>query len=124
MEVLVGLGMPEATAREQLAKGEVNLDQYWQNVTDEAVIALATHCAGLTEINLYGCRNITDEAIIALAENCEYLEDIDCHGTMVSATGRQLIQEVKARPKPPPLPEGWWLEDDDYVGPVPRGAMN
>jgi hypothetical protein len=76
----------------------------------------------LTFINLYSCRNITDAAVIALAENCEYLEDIDCRGTKIGATGRQLIQEVKTRPKPPPLEEGWWLNDG--TGPQCKGMIN
>ena len=95
------------------------------NITDAAVIALAERCAGLTQIRFGFCRNITDDAIVALAENCEYVEDIDCDDTQVSATGHQLAQEVKDRPKPPPLPEGWWFECDDYPGPNPcKGMMN
>jgi hypothetical protein len=150
IEVLVGLGMDEADAREQLAKGYVNLFPYRQYVTDEAVIALATHCAGLTTIDLSGCGNITDEAVIALAthcaglttidlswcenitdepvialaENCEYLENIYCDGTKVTATGRALIKEIKTRPKPPPLEKGWWLDMDDGTGPRCKGMMN
>ncbi len=73
------------------------------------------------DLSSYG-ENITDDMVIALAENCEYLEDIKCIYTKVSATGRQLIQEVKMRPKPPPLEEGWWM--DDGTGPQCKGMMN
>jgi len=91
-------------------------------ITDSAVIALAEGCAGLRSIDLSICRNITDAAIIALAERCEYLEDISFDETNVSATGRQLIEEIKTRPKPPPLEEGWWM--DDGTGPRCKGMMN
>jgi hypothetical protein len=78
----------------------------------------------LTWINFWGCRNITDAAVIALTENCEYLElELDnATYTSVTATGRQLIEDIKTRPKPPPLEEGWWL--DDGTGPHCKGMMN
>jgi hypothetical protein len=50
------------------------------------------------------------------------LEGIWCPQTKVSATGRQLIEEIKMRPKPPPLEEGWWM--DDGTGPCCKGMMN
>ena len=93
------------------------------NITDAAVIALAEGCMGLTWINLGFCLNITNAAVIALAENCEYLTIIACFNTKkVTSTGYQLIQEVRTRPKPPPLEEGWWL--DDGTGPQCKGMMN
>jgi len=91
-------------------------------LTDAAIIALAERCVELTMIKLRWCENITDAAVIALAENCEYLENIDCNRTKVSATGRQLIQEVETRSKPPPLEEGWWM--DDGTGPQCKGMIN
>ena len=92
------------------------------NITDTAIIALAENCVGLTDIYLGECYNITDAAIIALAENCEYLKKINCGSTKVSTTGRKLIQEVETRSKPPPLEEGWWM--DDGTGPQCKGMMN
>ena len=109
---------------------KINLDCCF-NITDAAVIALAEGCAGLTWINLEryeDCENITDAAVIALAENCEYLEHIDFdvdpgdEPSKVSATGYQLIEEIETRPKPPPLEEGWWM--DDGPGPQCKGMMN
>jgi hypothetical protein len=93
-----------------------------ESITDTAIIALAENCAGLTDINLGECYNITDAAIIALAENCKYLKKINYVSTKVSATGRQLIEEIKTRPKPPPLEEGWWM--DDGTEPQCKGMMN
>jgi len=98
------------------------------HITDKAVIALTEGCAGLTTINLGFYESITDAAIIALAENCEYLEHIDFdvdpgdEPSKVSATGYQLIEEIETRPKPPPLEEGWWM--DDGTGPRCKGMMN
>jgi hypothetical protein len=98
------------------------------NITDAAVIALAKGCAGLTWINLEGDQgdedgnNITDTAVIALAEMCDYLKHCCCWGTKVSATGRQLIEDIKTRPNPPPLEEGWWM--DDGTGHQCKGMMN
>jgi len=50
------------------------------------------------------------------------LENIYCNSTKVSATGRQLIEDIKTRPEPPPLEEGWWLNDG--TGPQCKGMMN
>ena len=97
-------------------------------ITDAAVIALAEGCAGLTRIHLpcFSNSNITDTAIIALADRCEYLEHIGCYvgdqPSKVSATGYQLVEKIKTRPKPPPLEEGWWM--DDGLGPQCKGMMN
>ena len=91
-------------------------------VTDDGIIALAENCPGLTKIWLNDCENITDAALIALAENCEYLDNIYCEDTKVGATGYQLIEDIKTRPKPPPLEEGWWM--DDGTGPRCKGMMN
>ena len=48
----------------------------YTNITDAAVIALATHCPSLTSINLTCCSNITDAAVIALATHCPSLASI------------------------------------------------
>ena len=77
IQILVGIGMPENKARRQLENNTLNLNPYWENATDDIVIALAENCAGLTTINLKWCKNITNAAVIALAEGCEYLADID-----------------------------------------------
>ena len=47
-----------------------------RNITDTAVIALATNCAGMTNINLNYCSNVTDAGVIAIAKNCPGLEVI------------------------------------------------
>ena len=91
-------------------------------ITDAAVIALAENCAGLTSVNLEGCEDITDAAIFTLSKNCEYLENILCCHTKVTSTGQALIVEIETRPKPPPLEEGWWM--DDGTGPRCKGMMN
>jgi len=83
----------------------------------------------LTKIDLSGCNNITDAAVIALSENCDYLQDCrlrrdTSRGGAVTSTGRALIEEIKTRPKPPPLEKGWWLNMDDGTGPRCKGMMN
>ena len=90
------------------------------NITDAAVIMLAEGCAGLKEIHLSHCFSIADAAVIVLAEHCGYLEDVDCSNTKGAGTGHQLIREATARPKPAPLPEGSWLEEDVIGPPWPR----
>jgi len=118
-----------------------------KHITDAAIIDLAESCPGLTSIFLSGCLNltntsvfaiaencvnftsiiirtdnITDESIIELHANCVYLHHVECYGPKISATGRQLIEEIKTRPKPPPLEEGWWLNDG--TEPRCKGMMN
>ena len=39
------------------------------NITDAAVIALATHCPSLTKVALIGCSGITEEARATLRES-------------------------------------------------------
>jgi hypothetical protein len=103
--------------------GLTTIDLRWcRLITDAAVIVLAERCVGLTKINLHGCWNITDNAVTALAEKCEYLGILNCNATNVSATGHQLIEKIRTRPKPPPLEEGWWM--DDGTGPRCKGMMN
>ena len=48
-------------------------------IKDEAVIAIANMCGGLTTIDLSDCRNITDKAVIAIANNCGGLTTIDLY---------------------------------------------
>jgi hypothetical protein len=94
-----------------------------KNITDDAVIALADGCVGLTRIAATYIKNITDASIIALA-NCDYLQYCTHKGTKITGTGRTLIEEIKTRPKPPPLEKGWWLDMDDGTGPRCKGMMN
>ena len=147
MEVLVGLGVDEEDAHERMAEGKVVFPTQatdaaviaivercaglkaidlssCSNITDAAVIALAERCAGLKEIDLRYCSNITDAAVIALVERCAYMEFVSCLLTKVSGTVEQLLDEAIARPKPPPLPEGWWLEDDGVGAPSLKGHIN
>ena len=92
------------------------------NITNATVIAFATNCPGLTNIDLGRCDYVTDTAVIALGENCEYLQKINgCHPRGIGWEGRQLIEDIKTRPKPPPLEEGW---QDDGTGPRCKGQMN
>jgi hypothetical protein len=127
----------------------ISLSNMSRNITDTSVIAIADNCGGLRSIDLSGCRNITDAAIIALADgcvglvwismalcdnitdaaiialaNCDYLQACNSVCTKVTATGRALIEEIKTRPKPPPLEKGWWLDMDDGTGPRCKGMMN
>ena len=46
------------------------------DITDAAVIALATHCPSLTDIGLSKC-DITDAAVIALASHCPNLTKVE-----------------------------------------------
>ena len=39
------------------------------NITDAAVIALATHCPNLTKVDLRYCQDVTDEAVTTLRES-------------------------------------------------------
>ena len=136
-----------AIAQNCVGLADIHLVWCW-NITNDAVIAIAKNCVGLTKINLHGCRRVTDAAIITLAErcagltsvildgceditdaaiftlskNCEYLENIHFYHTKVTSTGHALISEIKTRPKPPPLEEGWWM--DDGTGPRCKGMMN
>ena len=110
-----------AIAQNCVGLADIHLVWCW-NITNDAVIAIAENCAGLTKINLHGCYYITDTAVIALAERCEYLENIICDRTKVTSTGQALIVEIETRPKPPPLEEGWWM--DDGTGPRCKGMMN
>jgi len=64
--------MPEEDARQQLENNTLNLEHYWENVTDGIVIAIAVRCPGLTSITLDKCE-ITDATLIALAEHCPRL---------------------------------------------------
>ena len=50
------------------------------NTTDAAIQTLAQGCAGLTNVNMFGCRNITDAAIEALAQHCAGLTNVDMSG--------------------------------------------
>ena len=115
------LGMPEDEALSQLENNTLDLDG-WGDVTDDILITIAENCAELTSINFNACNNITNAGVMAIAENCEYLEDIKCFYTNVDATGRQLIEDIKTRPRPPPLEKGWWM--DDGTGPQCKGMMN
>jgi len=72
VQILTSLGMPEEDARQQLENNTLNLEHYWENVTDGIVIAIAVRCPGLTSITLDDCE-ITDATLIALAEHCPRL---------------------------------------------------
>ena len=70
------LGMPEDDALSQLTNNSLDLGPYWENVTDDIVIAIAQNCPELTNIDLDRCSNVTDDAVIAIAQNCVGLADI------------------------------------------------
>ena len=42
-------------------------------LTDEALIALADKCRGLTTVNFWGCDRLTDKGVLALADKCRGL---------------------------------------------------
>ena len=58
----------------------IRLTGFGRNITDAAVLALATHCRNLTTINLGGCVNITDAAVLAFATHCRNLTTIYLYG--------------------------------------------
>jgi len=47
------------------------------NITDEAVLALASKCTKLESLGLNSCYNITDAAVKAVASRCKKLTDLD-----------------------------------------------
>jgi hypothetical protein len=47
-----------------------------RNITDDAVLALAKHCAGIQTIDLGFCSSITDAAVLALAGHCAGIQTI------------------------------------------------
>jgi hypothetical protein len=59
------------------------------HVGDAGLIALATHCVGLTELYLYDCANITMLGVRALAEHCPVL---GCIGLPLRLVGPQLLR--------------------------------
>ena len=44
-----------------------------RNITDAAVVAVASGCKQLTTLDLWSCRNITDAAVVAVASSCKQL---------------------------------------------------
>ena len=50
-----------------------SLDLRGCNVTDEAVVAVASNCKQLTTLDRMFCRNITDAAVVAVASGCPLL---------------------------------------------------
>ena len=73
----------------------------WQLVrtaSAAAVIRLAEHCPGLTDVDLSDCRNITDAAVIRLAEQCPGLTDVNLNrcGNITDAAMEQLAAKCPA----------------------------
>lgn len=50
------------------------------NVSNEAIVGLATAAKRLQGINLAGCKNVSDEGILALANNCPLLRRVKLSG--------------------------------------------
>ncbi len=94
-------------------------------ITDRALIALADGCDGLQEVYAEYCDNLTDVAIVALADSCAWLEIVMTMGCVhiTPAVRQEVESSLKLREKPPPRPDGWWLED---LVPAPslKGHMN
>jgi len=63
------------------------------NVTDVAVAALADSCSELNDVNLSNCANITDDAVIALARGrCRQdLVNVDVSFTKVTTLGLKVL---------------------------------
>jgi hypothetical protein len=55
-----------------------NVDFYRCNqLTDTSVVALAEHCPQLTNVNFYNCDQLTDTSVVALAEHCPQLTHVN-----------------------------------------------
>ena len=56
----------------------VDVSVYWNNnATDAAVVALSSNCAGLTRLNVSGCKLLSDEGLCFALQALPRLTDLD-----------------------------------------------
>jgi hypothetical protein len=67
---------------------------YLEDITDELLITLSTHCAGLRNIALDGCASVSDIGMRALLHGCPLLQQVSINGCRgVSNEVRALVSE-------------------------------
>ena len=61
-------------------------------MNDDAVVAIATNCPYLTNLNLGGCQQLTDTSLFALAKESRNLSSVNISHTQVAWPRREINQ--------------------------------
>ena len=90
-----------------ISKGEIKKLQYvllqgmkvqkieFRNIESTVLASLTGGCAGLTSVDLAGCRNITDAGLASLAGGCRGLTSVDLSGCVnITDAGVAILEEM------------------------------
>jgi hypothetical protein len=58
-------------------------------MNDDAVVAIATNCPHLTNLNLGGCHQLTDGSLFSLAKESRNLSSLNVSHTQVTVLSRR-----------------------------------